>query len=78
MDCNPPVHGISQARTVEWTAISFKKWFEENPLEGVRDQTCISYMNAEETGFEGRLELGFLFLSFFLFFFTDIIICKFI
>ena len=57
MDCNPPVCGISQARTVEWIAISFSRgslW--------LRDRTCISYMNAEETGSEGRLEFGFLFL----------------
>ena len=32
MDCSPPgssVHGISQARTLEWVAISFSKWFYE-------------------------------------------------
>ena len=40
MDCSPPgssVHGVSQARILEWVAISFSRgssWF--------RDQTCVS------------------------------------
>ena len=38
MDCNPPgssVHGISQARILEWFAISFSKkvTFHSNPKE---------------------------------------------
>src|SRR5574341_916161 len=40
MDCNLPgssVHGISQARIIEWVAISFSRG--SFPL---RDQTCIS------------------------------------
>ena len=40
MDCNPPgfsVHGISQARILEWVAISFSKGFSWS-----RDWTCIS------------------------------------
>jgi len=40
MDCSPPgssVHGISQARILEWIAISFSRG-SSRP----RDQTCIS------------------------------------
>ena len=40
MDCSPPVpsvHGISQARTQEWVAISFSRGFS-----WPRDQTCVS------------------------------------
>ena len=40
MDCSPPgssVHGISQARILEWVAISF---FRGSSLS--RDQTCVS------------------------------------
>ena len=42
MDCIPPgssVHCISQARILEWVAISFSK---ESFLS--RDQTCVSYI----------------------------------
>ena len=40
MDCSPPgssVHGISQARIVEWDAIFFTRRSSQ-----IRDQTCIS------------------------------------
>ena len=40
MDCSPPgssVHGISQARILEWVVISFSKGSSQP-----RDQTCIS------------------------------------
>ena len=42
MDCSPPgfsVHGISQARIVEWVAISYSRG--SSPT---RDQTCISFI----------------------------------
>ena len=41
MDCNPPgssVHGILQARILEWVAISFFRGSFPH-----RDRTCISY-----------------------------------
>ena len=40
MDCSPPgtsVHGISQARILEWVAISFSRGSSQS-----RDQTCVS------------------------------------
>ena len=40
MDCSPPgssLHGISQARILEWVAIS-SSWRSSQP----RDQTCVS------------------------------------
>jgi len=40
MDCNHPgfsVHGISQARLLEWVAISFSRGSSQP-----RDQTCVS------------------------------------
>ena len=40
MDCSPPgssVHGISQARILEWVAISFSRG-----SSGIRDWTCVS------------------------------------
>ena len=40
MDCNPPgssVHGIVQARLLEWVAISFSRGSSQP-----RDQTCVS------------------------------------
>ena len=39
MDCNPPgssVHGISQARILEWFAISYSKGSSKS-----RDRTCV-------------------------------------
>ena len=42
MDCSPPgssVHGISQARILEWVAIAFSRGSSQP-----RDQTCISYI----------------------------------
>ena len=42
MDCSPPgppVHGISQARILEWVAISFSRGSSQP-----RDQTCISFI----------------------------------
>ena len=39
MDCSPPgssVHGISQARILEWVAISFSRGSSQP-----RDQTCV-------------------------------------
>ena len=42
MDCSPPsfsVHGISQARILEWVAISFSR-----ASSWCRDQTCISWI----------------------------------
>ena len=43
LDCSPPgfsVHGISQARTVEWAAISFSRGSSQP-----RDRTCVSYVS---------------------------------
>ena len=43
LDCSPPgfsVHGISQARTVEWAAISFFRGSSQP-----RDRTCVSYVS---------------------------------
>ena len=43
MDCSPPgssVHGISQAKILEWVASSFSR----GSLE-LRDQTCASYVS---------------------------------
>ena len=40
MDCSPPgssVHGVSQARILEWVAISFSR-----KSSGPRDQTRVS------------------------------------
>ena len=42
MDCSPPgssVHGIPQARIVEWVAISFSRGSSQ-----LRDRTCISWV----------------------------------
>ena len=43
MDCSPPgssVHGISQARILDWVAISFSRG-----SSWPRDRTCISYVS---------------------------------
>ena len=43
LDCSPPgssVHGISQARILEWVAIFFSRWSSQS-----RDQTCISWFS---------------------------------
>ena len=43
MDCSPPgssVHGILQARIIEWVAISFSRRSSQP-----RDRTCISYVS---------------------------------
>ena len=43
MDCNPPgspVHGIFQARILEWVAISFSRSFPQST-----DQTCVSWVS---------------------------------
>ena len=43
MDCNPPhssVHGILQARILEWVAISFSRGFSQR-----RDRTRVSYVS---------------------------------
>ena len=40
--CRPPdsfIHGISQARILEWVAISFSRWSSQP-----RDRTCVSYI----------------------------------
>ena len=40
MDCSPPgssVHGISQARILEWGVIPFSRAFSQ-----LRDRTCVS------------------------------------
>ena len=45
MDCNPPgssVHGILQARTLEWVAISSSKWYS-----WPRDRTCLFYIGRQ-------------------------------
>ena len=42
MDCSPPgspVHGVSQARILEWVAISFFRWSSQP-----RDRTQVSYI----------------------------------
>ena len=49
MDCSPPgssVHGILQARTLEWVAISFSRG-----SSWPRDQTCISWFSCTAGGF---------------------------
>ena len=43
MDCSPPgssVHGILQARILEWVAISYSSGSSQ-----LKDQTCISYFS---------------------------------
>ena len=43
MDCSPPgssVHGIFQARMLEWVAVSFSR-----EASWPRDQTCVSYIS---------------------------------
>ena len=43
INCSPPsssVHGISQARMLEWVAISFSRESSQT-----RDQTCVSYVS---------------------------------
>ena len=43
MDCNPlgfSVHGIFQARILEWVAISFSRGFSQ-----LRDQICVSFVS---------------------------------
>ena len=43
MDCSPPgssVHGILQARILEWVAIPFSRGSSQ-----ARDQTCVSYVS---------------------------------
>ena len=43
MDCSPPgssVHGVSQARTLEWVAISSSRGSSQP-----RDQTCALYVS---------------------------------
>ena len=55
MDCSPPdssVHGILQARILEWAAIPFSRAFSQS-----RDRTCISYIS-----FIGR-QVFFFFLT---------------
>ena len=45
MDHSPPgstVHGILQARILEWVAIPFSRWFSRP-----RDRTCVSCMQAD-------------------------------
>ena len=42
MDCNPPgspVHGILQARILEWVAVSFSRGYPQP-----RDQTQVPYI----------------------------------
>ena len=49
MDCSPPgssVHGILQARILEWVAISFSKEFSRP-----RDQTCKCHVSCIAGGF---------------------------
>ena len=49
LDCDPPgssLHGILQARTLEWAAISFSKGSSQP-----RDQTCVSLSPALTGGF---------------------------
>ena len=49
MECSPPgssAHGISQARILEWIAISFSRGSPQT-----RDQTCISWVSCIAGGF---------------------------
>ena len=49
MDCSPPgssVHGIFQARILEWVSISFSRGFS-----WPRDQTCVSCVSCIEGSF---------------------------
>ena len=44
MDCSPPgssVHGIFQARTLEWVAISSSRGFPEPEMEPASPESCI-------------------------------------
>ena len=46
-DCSPPgssVHGISQARTLEWVTISF---FRENPVSSIADRFFTGWATRE-------------------------------
>ena len=48
MDCSPPrcsVHGILQARILEWDAITFSRESSQP-----RDQTCVSYLWYQQAG----------------------------
>ena len=59
MDCSPPgssVHGISQARILEWVAISFPR-----ESSRPRDRTCISCVGRwvlQRLSHQGSLKLG--------------------
>ena len=56
MDCSPPgssVHGIFQARILEWAAISSSK----GPSQP-RDQTCLSCVTCVASGFFTAEPLG--------------------
>ena len=46
IDCSPPgssVHGILQARILEWVAISFSRGFSRP-----RDRICVSYISCRD------------------------------
>ena len=69
MDCSPPtssIHGILQARILEWVAISFSRVFEEGPnlfmfessqphlvprIPGIRQKLRICYLWSNRTSF---------------------------
>ena len=51
MNCNLPgssVHGISQARILEWVAISSSRG--SGTSDGTRDGTCVSYASCRQAG----------------------------
>ena len=63
MDCSSPgscVHGISQARILEWVAISFSKGSSQP-----KDQTCVSCIG-QQILYRGATWEAFYFLNIFL------------
>ena len=48
MECSPPgssVHGLSQARTLEWVAISFSRG--SFPTQGLNAASCVFYVGRQ-------------------------------